>query len=345
MVFPFTSPDGGASGRQFAENLRLRARRLGLTTVDPLSLNEAMAGAAMPTLQAQAGDVAKLLKDRLGARLGVWGEVRPEGAGLVMEVRGMDVDKGAALTLSKTYRAAQPQLVNPAQDEVLLDLTGRRKPPVPEANPERDAKVPTVGPELVRNGGFEAGDRTPDAWQRIDGLTTFWVHGGPTGKCLKIVTDVYHDQWVEWEKKYKEGATADQAPKARPTSGDKYDTVAGIYGVAYDSDPIPVTPGKTYKVSLSYRGDTTDFFFPKLFIRGWGTVEGEKRVLYDAYLALRSKSGGKEWESNVRLVTIPTDLKAKIEFVKLKIYAYWPPGTFYFDNVSMQEAAISPAAK
>jgi hypothetical protein len=175
-------------------------------------------------------------------------------------------------------------------------------------------------------------------WQRIDGLTTFWADG-PTGKCLKICTDVYEDQWNDWEKKYKEGAAADQAPKARPTSGAKYDTVAGNYGVAYDSDPIPVAPGKTYKVSLSCRGDTEDIFFPKLFIRGWGTVEGEKRVLYDAYLALRSKSKGKAWESNVRLITIPADTKWKIEFVKLKIYAYWPPGTYYFDNVSLKEVA------
>jgi hypothetical protein len=347
VVFPFTSPgDGGAAGRQFAENLRMRAARLGLTTVDPLSLKEAMADTTMPTLDTTAAQMAQVLKDRFAARLGVWGEVRPQGEGLTMEVRGLDTERTAddpdaaraGLTLAKTYRAAQPQLVNPAQDEILLDLSGRRKPAVPEANPERDAKVPTVGPELVKNGGFEAGDKTPDGWQRIDGLTTFWV-AGPTGKCLKINTDVYENQWNDWQKKFQAGATADQAPEARPTSGAKYDTVAGNYGVAFDSDPIPVVPGKTYKVTIGYRGKTDELFFPKLFIRGWGTVDGQKRVLYDAYLAMRSKSGGKEWESNVRLITIPADTKWPIEFVKLKIYAYWPPGTYYFDNVSLKEAA------
>jgi hypothetical protein len=340
VIFPFTSPDGGANGRAFAESLRLRAKRLGLVTVEHLSLKEAMAGTAMPKLDTPAPEMAKILKDRFSARFGLWGEVRQEGEGVVMEVRGLDCDQGAdKLTISKTYTAAQKQLVNPTQDQVLQELTGRRKKPVPEATPEADARRPTVGPELVKNGGFETGDKSPEGWQRIDGLTTFWVGGGTSGKCLKVNTDVYHNQWVEWQKKYKAGAAAAEAPQADPTSGPKYDTVAGIYGVAYDSAPIPVQPGKAYKVSISYRGVSDDFFFPKLFIRGWGDVKGEKRVLYDAYLALRCKTADKEWESNVRIVEIPTDTQSKIEYVVLKILAYWPPGTFYFDNVSMKECA------
>jgi len=340
VIFPFTSPDGGANGRAFAEALGLRAKRLGLVTVEHLSLTEAMAGAAMPKLDTPAAEMAKILKDRFGARFGLWGEVRQEGDGVVMEIRALDAEKDPGkLAIAKTYQAAQKQLVNPVQDQVLMELTGRRKKPVAEATPEADAKVPTKGPELARNGGFEEGDKSPTGWQRIDGLTTFWPGAGQTGNGLKIVTDVYHDQWVEWQKKYKPGASAAEAPKAAPTAGAKYDTVAGLYGVAFDSDPIPVRPGKAYKVSVSYKGKSDDFFFPKLFIRGWGDVGGEKREVYDAYLALRCKTAGKEWESNVRIVEIPTDTKAPVEYVKLKLYAYWPPGTFFFDNVSMKEVA------
>jgi len=340
VIFPFTSPDGGANGRAFAEALGLRAKRLGLVTVEHLSLTEAMAGAAMPKLDTPAAEMAKILKDRFGARFGLWGEVRQEGDGVVMEIRALDAEKDPGkLAIAKTYQAAQKQLVNPVQDQVLMELTGRRKKPVAEATPEADAKVPTKGPELARNGGFEEGDKSPTGWQRIDGLTTFWPGAGQTGNGLKIVTDVYHDQWVEWQKKYKAGASAAEAPKAAPTAGAKYDTVAGLYGVAFDSDPIPVRPGKAYKVSVSYKGKSDDFFFPKLFIRGWGDVGGEKREVYDAYLALRCKTAGKEWESNVRIVEIPTDTKAPVEYVKLKLYAYWPPGTFFFDNVSMKEVA------
>jgi hypothetical protein len=343
VVFQFASADGNQAGRTFSEAMRLRAKRLGFVFVDWLSLKDAMAGAPAPNLDTTAAEMAKILKERLSARFGLWGAVRQEGDGLVMDIRGLDTEKSTTeLTINKTYRAAEKQLVNPVEDQILIELTGRAKKPVPEATPEADAKVPTIGPELVKNGGFETGTATPDHWQRIDGQTTFWVGEGHPGKCIKINTDVYHDEWVEWQKKVKAGAVAADAPPPTPTKGAKYDTVAGIYGVAYDSDPIPVTPGKAYKITLDYRGLGTDFFFPKLFIRGWAKVNGEYRVVYDAYLALRSKTQSKEWESNVRIVDIPKETQAPIECLKLKVYAYWPPGVYYFDNVSMKE--VDPVA-
>ena len=348
IIFPFASPgDDGKYGRQFAEALRLRGQRLGFVTVDWLSLKDAMGGEAMPGLDSKPADVARILKERLGATLGVWGEVRPEGEGVVLEARGLDLRRDTdKLTVSKTCRAAEKQFVNPLEDQLLLELSGKAKKPVAEAHPEEDAKVPTIGPELVRNGGFELGDKSPDGWQKVDGLTTFWVAGqGPAGKCIKIDTDIYETQWNDWKKKQKEGAPAAMAPEKIQPTGDRYDTVGGNYGVAYFSDPIPVKPGKTYKVSIAFRGLTADIFFPKLFIRGWADLHGEKRSVYDAYLALRCQTQGKEWEENVRLIKIPEDTKAPVEFVRLMIYAYWPPGTYYFDNVSMKEAAPAEAAK
>ncbi|MBE3069539.1 MAG: hypothetical protein IMZ66_04810 [Planctomycetes bacterium] len=341
VIFPFASADGGKAGRKFADSLRLRAARLKLIVVERMSLNDAMSGAKMPTLDTPPAEMAALLKDRFAAKVGLWGEVTPQGEGLSVEFRGLNLDQGAdRLSMSRREQAAQPQLVNPIQDRVLLELTGRAKKAVAEVTPEADAATPTRGPELVKNGGFETGAKSPDGWQRLDGLTTFWAAGGQSGKCLKVNTDVYHDEWVAWQKKYKAGAKAEDAPQPTATSGAKYDTVAGIYGVAYDSAPIPVVPGKTYKVSIAYKGASTDFFFPKVFIRGWGDVQGEKRVVYDAYLALRCAKEGKEWEAASRLCEIPTDTPSKIEYVVLKVYAYWPPGTFYFDNVSLKEAAL-----
>jgi len=344
VIFPFTSSEGDKAGRKFADRLRMRAKRLGLVIVDPLSLRDAMMGATMPTLDTPPAEVAAVLKDRLAARIGLWGKVEPAGQGLVMHYRGMNLARNPdGLTVNETRRAAQPQLINPVQDEILLDLTGRKKKPVAEATPEADAKVPTVGPELVTNGGFEQGAKSPAGWDRIDGLTTFWSGGGVSGKCLKINTDVYHDEWVAWRKKHAGGASADEAPRPTPTKGPKYDTVAGIYGVKYDSKPIPVTPGKAYKVSVRYKGKSTDFFFPKLFIRGWAEVAGEKRVVYDAYLALRCVEGSGEWKRGVRIVEVPTDTQAPVEYLVLKVYAYWPPGTYYFDDVSMKQ--VKPGTK
>jgi hypothetical protein len=269
-------------------------------------------------------------------------------------VRGLDLRTGSVETLVESFAADTPPDINIAQDTILERLTGVAKRPVPQVTPEADARTPTVGPNLVANGDFEAGQATPDAWQPIDGLTTFWTEGeSPAGKCLRVDTDVYHDQWVAWKKQIKAGATADEAPTKTPTSGPKYNTVAGIYGVAYFSEPIPVQPEKSYKVEVDYRGRSSlgggVEFFPKLFIRGYGEVGGEKRVVYDAYLALRCQTDGDKWEHAVRIITIPTDTPAStageadghapVEFVRIMLYAYWPPGTYWFDNVSLKAVA------
>jgi hypothetical protein len=79
-VFPFSSPDeAGSAGARFADNLRLRAKRLGLVIVDPLSLAEAMAGAEAPGLETPFPRAAALVRERLDADLALWGEVRPLG--------------------------------------------------------------------------------------------------------------------------------------------------------------------------------------------------------------------------------------------------------------------------
>jgi len=110
-----------------------------------------------------------------------------------------------------------------------------------------------------------------------------------------------------------------------------------------------VKPGQSYKVEVDYRGKSAlggaVECFPKLFIRGYGDVGGEKRVVYDAYLALRCKTRGEKWEHNVRIVTIPTDASAPVRFVRLMLYAYWPPGFYWFDNVTMKEVAPEPAGQ
>ena len=106
------------------------------------------------------------------------------------------------------------------------------------------------------------------------------------------------------------------------------------------SDPIPVVPGKTYRVEIDYRCKSTDLFFPKLFFRGWADVEGDSRIVYDGYLSLRSLKNTGQWKRSARLLTVPKPEEIhgrKIEYLKLMIFAYWPPGDYYFDNVGLYE--------
>src|SRR3989304_3567467 len=58
----------------------------------------------------------------------------------------------------------------------------------------------TTGENLVSNGDFEAGEKIPDGWQTIDGLSTFRVDDPDParGRVLKLDTDVVQTQAYEW---------------------------------------------------------------------------------------------------------------------------------------------------
>src|SRR5262245_66557483 len=83
---------------------------------------------------------------------------------------------------------------------------------------------------LVPNGDFEKGKDSPEGWQQVDGLTTFWVDdpGKKRGKVIKFDTDVLQSQGYEWWLKIAKGARAKDAPKKKPTTPPKYDTLAGL---------------------------------------------------------------------------------------------------------------------
>src|SRR5262249_54079040 len=76
-----------------------------------------------------------------------------------------------------------------------------RKPLRPPSKKAADAnvlpaKVKVLGKNLIPNGDFEQGDASPKGWQKIDGLSTFWVKDKDPahGKVLKFDTDVLQSQ-------------------------------------------------------------------------------------------------------------------------------------------------------
>src|SRR5436309_15292565 len=94
---------------------------------------------------------------------------------------------------------------------------------------ETKPKIKPGAKNLVPNGDFEAGTDSPTGWQKVDGLTTFWVKDpdGKRGKVIKFDTDVLQSQGYDWWVKVAKGAKAQDAPKKLPTVEPKYDTLAG----------------------------------------------------------------------------------------------------------------------
>jgi len=342
VIYAFDSPDNRKMAARMTDSMRMRAARLkGLVVIDGLSTDDLLEKDDRPTLEMPLAKVAALTEKVFGADLALWGRISGSGDNFTLKVKALDLTKSKtrlAFEFSKQTQAKRQ--LNWFSDEILKDLTGKRKPGIVEADPEKAAATPTKGPNLVVNGDFEKGGTSPLAWDRVNGMTTFYDKGR-TGRGLKIDTDVYESEFNAWMRRFRAGAPASRAPKKTPTSGNKYNTVAGNYGQSYYSADILVLPGKRYKVSIDFRGTGG-----KIWVRWYGYVAGERRRVFDGQLNLRSATGGKKWERGVRVLRIPKtgETSGAVEVVRIVIYAYWPPGTFYFDNVGFWEVDEKKAA-
>ncbi|MDP6353694.1 MAG: hypothetical protein QF473_01235 [Planctomycetota bacterium] len=181
---------------------------------------------------------------------------------------------------------------------------------------------------IVKNGGFEKVDpkdaTRPVSWDPPDGLGVQWLDapkgkdGGKNGKAMRLDTSITEKKLVEqWKKK---GITKWDIPK--PSNG----AVAATYGLSYYSAPFPIEKGQAYRVLFDFHGKGG----AKLWVRGYGEIKGQMRRRYEAVVHCRTK--GKEW-THFSQVFHPTKHRPRVTEMKVMLYAYWPPGIYWFDNV------------
>ncbi|NQU10263.1 hypothetical protein HQ590_05710 [bacterium] len=221
------------------------------------------------------------------------------------------------------------------------------------------------GPNLLTNSDFERGHGTPEGWQTIDGLTTFWVDDPDSqhGKVLKVDTDVDQTQAYQWWSKIRAGAAPQDAPVKTPNTGSKEGTLAGLDGVWFYSDPVPVEPGKAYWLTIDVKGppillwlqgypekpDTT-YGAEAIAFLGWlgdqdGTrtpVRGHQKMIHPNDWKGRLDAGGaNEWKTYSRRKKPfrPTAKTPNVRWVRVLLLPYWPPATYYIDNVRLTEWA------
>lgn len=231
----------------------------------------------------------------------------------------------------------------------------------------RGEPPPARAKNLLVNGDFESGKTTPDGWQTVDGLTTFWVRDDDPrhGRVIKFDTDVLQTQGYDWWVKIAGGSSPKDAPKKIPsTDPNKYDTLAGLDGVFLWSDPIPVQKGRAYWLTIDVKG-------PGLLVWLVGypekpdTTFGADMAAFQEYLqdARRGKplekkrghdpfihkyvwkgqlaaGGSNEWKTYSRRQKPfrPTAVTPSVRFVRVLMLPTWPPATYYVDNVRLTEA-------
>ncbi len=199
-------------------------------------------------------------------------------------------------------------------------------------------------PNLVVNGGLDQADpadaRRPLGWERPDGLGVRWEDapapaGAGHGKALRLDTAVSEIGMMEQWKKV--GITAWNIPNATA------DPVAATYGLSIYSQAFPITKGRSYRVSVAYHGAGG----AKVWVRGYGELtrpEGvEKRRLYEAVAEVTASPQG--WTVTAHDFA-PTKHTPKVTEMKVMLFAYWPPGVSWFDDVrvvELPEEAQAPA--
>jgi len=344
-ILDFESPDSPDLGARIADRLDQRAMQANhhvLPDRDDLRLAVKQAK-LKPTLLGAEKAIQAFARDSLGANIVLWGKVLPrEGKAFFVAVRAMKAD-GEPIP----YMAVERECANYAAlgnfwtdfEPVLLEeRTALRvlKPVSAEAKARN----------LVKNFSFEEGTWTPAAWSKVDGLTSFWAdRDDAKGKCLMHDTEVLTSQAYPWWEKMKEGkVTAKDAPAKLPVGpGEIYATVGGWEGVQYYSDLIPVKPKMRYRITVDIKAAWGGIFFPKAWVKGYGektdAFTTQKRELYNAYLALRTETKGKEWETFTRTFN-PTLKTPDVKWMGVMLYSYWPLGKYYWDNVIITEEAI-----
>jgi hypothetical protein len=244
--------------------------------------------------------------------------------------------------------------------------------PADKAKPAENKEAKNLCP----NGDFEKGKDSPDHWQKVDGLTTFWVDDPDKkrGKLIKFDTDVLQSQAYDWWVKIAKGAKAKDAPKKQPTTPPKYDTLAGLDGVWYWSDFIPVEKGKSYWLTIDVKGEPGAKETPDVmaWLVGYEKKEStafgadanafqeylkektsgkpkENKRLFEGFInkytwrgqlnaryAKNLENGWRRWTRD-KLPFRPTKMTPKVRFVRVLMLPYWPPGVVYVDNVRLTE--------
>jgi hypothetical protein len=231
---------------------------------------------------------------------------------------------------------------------------GEAKPSVKPA--KDDFAEPEGGPDpksILANGGFEEGKTHPDGWHEkdfdgFDGLTCFWEKR-PDGKGMAVRVDTWvllTEVYPRWElmKKLPPGERPAAAPKTEPVDKQKYQTVAGNDGVHVISAFVPVMADWEYRITVDVFSKKTGV---KVFTDGYIVHRGRDRSIYRNQKALGEEPAEQKFLGRWHRYTWlfhPTrrkdgsPLSPPPEKMRVKLFAYWPPGEVWFDNVSIVPA-------
>lgn len=192
-----------------------------------------------------------------------------------------------------------------------------------------------AGENLIPNGTLDDGKTFADHWERPNGLTVEFVNEPGRGRVVKMDTQVSREQVLAWLKTFAENPDA-PVPEKKRLAKKSFATVGAFEGVALDSALIDVIPGQNYKLTADVKGAGAAFVWIKGFM-----PHPRREMLADAYQTRLApdKPSADKWQT-ISIGFNPTARIKQVTKMKVRLYAYWPNGIYYFDNIRVEK--ISP---
>jgi hypothetical protein len=191
---------------------------------------------------------------------------------------------------------------------------------------------------LLPNGDFERADPAHPGkaahWDLTDGLGVQWTDAPSVpgaaqhGKAIRMDTTQTEQAMVA--SYVKAGLTQWVFPKPADNP------IAETYGLSLYSEAMPVVAGKTYRVTFDYMAEKGTS--GKLWFRAYANVNGEKKRVYEGTIDCGGSGGWKQFIG----VFHPTKYRPNVDEFKIMLFAFYPPGVAWFDNVHV-EAVDEPS--
>lgn len=180
--------------------------------------------------------------------------------------------------------------------------------------------------EILANGDFETADAAdsakPAGWDRVDGLGVQWTQApdAPHGRAIRMDTRLSErDMEAQWIKTGLTNIWNIPKPGENP--------IAETYGLSLYSAPMPVKPGQAYRITFDFKGPGGG---AKVWVRGYGIFHGEKRRRWETYVNCNGNDSG--WTTCSQIFH-PTKFRPEVNEMKVMLFAYYPAGVYWFDNV------------
>ena len=327
LTLPVTSQEEGL-GEKVEFMLRAKAKRLGAVVYDRSSVAEALAGRTV-SLATPPDDLARLARERFQASVAVVGHVAGAEPYTVTLMAVYADDAAGAGVFRREYRAANHHLIAVEMAKAVYDILGLPQPEDPLRMLRQDPAIEArwrEAPNLVANGGFEEaapGGRGPAHWQDVEEQMA-WV-ADPDGP----------------------GASASGGLKNMVLKYDMDKATAASYGLDFYSDWIEIEAGATYRFACRYKtlGPT-----PKIFLKGYHLFpaqNGYAAQRRETYRRQVHPTGGKgEWHTvTADFVPESTTPDQTPTHLKVDLYAYWPKGVIFWDDVVLKKVRDAPGGK